>query len=262
MDAIQAFILGIIQGLTEFLPVSSSGHIEIGKHLLGVDISSIDDDIAFTVVVHGATVLSTICVFWKDIWKLLQGLFQFTWNDETKYIAKIAMSMIPIAIVGLFFKDYVEEMFSGGLLLVGCCLIFTAALLAFTYYAKAKDKEISFKDAFIIGIAQTVAVLPGVSRSGSTIATGLLLGNKKTEVARFSFLMVLVPILGENLLSVLDGDLSSSSIGAIPLIVGFIAAFISGLLACKLMISIVNKGKLIYFAAYCLLVGAIAVIFA
>ncbi|MFV0366745.1 MAG: undecaprenyl-diphosphate phosphatase [Mangrovibacterium sp.] len=262
MSTIQALILGIIQGLTEFLPVSSSGHLEIAKALLGVDIGNIDDNVAFTVVVHGATVLSTICIFWKEIWKLLQGLFKFAWNEETQYIAKIALSMIPIAIVGLFFKDYVEAFFSDGLMLVGFSLLFTALLLGFTYYAKSKDKQISFKDAFIIGCAQVVAVLPGISRSGSTIATGLLLGNKKTEVSRFSFLMVLMPIIGENLLSILNGDLAQSSIDAFPLIVGFIAAFVSGLLACKLMIKIVNNGKLIYFAVYCFIVGLITIIFA
>ncbi len=262
MNTIQAFILGIIQGLTEFLPVSSSGHLEIVKSILGVNIANIDDNVAFTIVVHGATVLSTLCIFWKDIWALIQGLFQFKWNEETQYVAKIAVSMIPIFIVGIFFKDYVDELFSGGLLLVGFCLLFTSLLLGFTYYAKSKDKELSFKDALIIGCAQVVAVLPGVSRSGTTIATGLLLGNKRSEVSRFSFLMILVPILGENLLSIFNGDLASSSIDALPLIIGFLAAFISGLLACKLMIKIVNKGKLIYFAVYCLLIGLTAIIFA
>ncbi len=262
MDAIQALILGIIQGLTEFLPVSSSGHLEIGKALLGVDIQSLEDNVAFTVIVHGATVLSTIVVFRKDIWVLIKGLLQFKWNEETQYVAKIALSMIPIAIVGVFFKDTIEEIFSSGLLLVGCCLIFTAILLGFTFYAKAKDKQISYKDAFIIGCAQVIAALPGISRSGSTIAAGLLLGNKRKEVSRFSFLMVLVPILGENLLSILDGGLSDSTIDILPLVVGFIAAFVAGLFACKLMIKIVNKGKLIYFAAYCLIVGTIAIVFA
>ena len=258
MDWIEALILGLIQGLTEFLPVSSSGHLEIGKALLGVNAV---DNLRFTVVVHGATVLSTIIVFRKDILSLLQGLFEFKWNESTQYVAKIAFSMIPIAIVGLFFKDQVEELFNTDkmLFLVGCMLLVTAALLAFTFHAKQKEKEISFRDALIIGIAQTCAVLPGVSRSGSTIATGLLLGNKKAEVAKFSFLMVLVPIIGENILDIFKTDVSQAgSIDTSILIVGFIAAFVSGLLACSWMIKIVKKGKLIYFAVYCLIVGLIA----
>lgn len=259
MSWIEALILGIVQGLTEFLPVSSSGHLEIGKHLLGVVAS---DNLTFTVVVHGATVCSTIVVFRNDIMRLLKGLFGFKWNEETQYIFKIAVSMIPIGIVGVFFKDYVEDLFNTDkiILLVGIMLLFTATLLAFTFYAKSREKEISFKDAFIIGVAQTIAVLPGISRSGSTIATGLLLGNKRESVARFSFLMVLVPILGENVLSLLKDDFSvSGSISAFPLIVGFIAAFISGLLACKVMINIVKRGKLIYFAIYCAVIGSIAI---
>ncbi len=260
MNWIEALILGIVQGLTEFLPVSSSGHLEIGKHLLGVEAT---DNLSFTIVVHGATVLSTIVVFRKDILNLIMGLFSFKWNEETQYIFKIAVSMIPIGIVGIFFKDYVEELFNTDkiLLLVGLMLLITAVLLAFTFYAKSKDKEVSFRDAFIIGIAQTIAVMPGISRSGSTIATGLLLGNKREAVARFSFLMVLIPILGENVLSLLKDDVASTgSIGALPLIVGFIAAFISGLLACKAMINLVKKGKLIYFAIYCAAVGLVAIL--
>lgn len=233
MSAIEALILGLVQGLTEFLPVSSSGHLEIGRQLLGVETT---DNLTFTVAVHGATVLSTIVVFRKDIAQLIMGLLAFKWNQETQYTAKIAVSMIPIAIVGVFFKDYVEALFSTEriLLLVGFMLLITASLLAFTFYAKTKDKDISFKDAFIIGIAQTIAVLPGISRSGSTIATGLLLGNKRESVARFSFLMVLIPILGENVLSLLKNDFTSAdSIGIIPISIGFIGAFISGLLACR-----------------------------
>jgi len=265
MDYLEALILGILQGLTEFLPVSSSGHLEIGKQLLGI---KVEDNLVFTVVVHGATVLSTIVVFRKYIAQLLSGLFKFKYNEDTKYICKIAVSMIPVGIVGVFFKDEVEAMFATDnmMLLVGCALLLTAALLSFTYYARQRDKEISFRDAFVIGIAQTCAVVPGLSRSGSTIATGLLLGNKKTEVARFSFLMVLVPILGENLLGVLKYFMKSSSevvsvssIDAGVLVCGFIAAFVSGLLACSWMVKIVSKGKLIYFAIYCLIVGLIAI---
>ncbi len=259
MDWIEALILGLVQGLTEFLPVSSSGHLEIGKALLGVNS---EDNLRFTVVVHGATVLSTIFVFRKDILSLIQGLLEFKWNESTQYVAKIAFSMLPIAIVGLFFKDQVEDIFNTDkiLFLVGCMLLVTAALLAFTFFAKQKDKEISFRDALIIGVAQTCAVLPGISRSGSTIATGLLLGNKKSEVAKFSFLMVLVPIIGENILSIFKTDVSqATSISTSVLVVGFIAAFISGLLACSWMIKIVKKGKLIYFAIYCLIIGLVAI---
>jgi undecaprenyl-diphosphatase len=259
MDWIEALILGLVQGLTEFLPVSSSGHLEIGKAILGVNS---EDNLRFTVVVHGATVLSTIFVFRKDILSLIQGLLEFKWNESTQYVAKIAFSMLPIAIVGLFFKDQVEEIFNTDkiLFLVGCMLLVTAALLAFTFYAKQKEKEISFRDALIIGVAQTCAVLPGISRSGSTIAIGLLLGNKKSEVAKFSFLMVLVPIIGENILSIFKTDVSqATSISTSVLVVGFIAAFISGLLACSWMIKIVKKGKLIYFAIYCLIIGLIAI---
>ena len=259
MDWIEALILGLVQGLTEFLPVSSSGHLEIGKALLGV---KAEDNLRFTVVVHGATVLSTLFVFRKDILSLIQGLLEFKWNESTQYVAKIAFSMLPIAIVGLFFKDQVEEIFNTDriLFLVGCMLLVTAALLAFTFYAKQKEKEISFRDALIIGLAQTCAVLPGISRSGSTIATGLLLGNKKSEVAKFSFLMVLVPIIGENILSIFKTDVSAAaSIDTSILIIGFIAAFASGLLACSWMIKLVKKGKLIYFAIYCLIIGLIAI---
>lgn len=259
MSWFDAIILGLLQGLTEFLPVSSSGHLEIGKALLGVHAGN---NLAFTVVVHGATVLSTIIVFRKEIVELIKDLFRFEWNESTQYIFKIAFSMLPIAIVGLFFKDKVEAIFETNkiLLLVGFMLLVTASLLAFTFYAKQKEKNISFKDALIIGLAQTFAVLPGVSRSGATIATGLLLGNKKAEVAKFSFLMVLVPIIGENILSLLKGDYSSSgSIGILPLAIGFVAAFVSGLLACSWMIKLVKKGKLIYFAIYCLIIGVIAI---
>ncbi|MFW6275570.1 MAG: undecaprenyl-diphosphate phosphatase [bacterium] len=262
MDWIEALILGFVQGLTEFLPVSSSGHLEIGKQLLGIDTP---DSLRFTVVVHGATVLSTLVVFRKDIVNLFSGLLKFRWNEETKYIAKIAFSMIPIAVVGLFFKDYVEEVFNttSMLLLVGLMLLITASFLTFSYYKKSGYRDITFRDALVIGIAQTFAVLPGISRSGATIATGLIIGNKRTEVARFSFLMVLVPIMGENILNLLKNDTpqaaTGNEIGALVMLAGFIAAFVSGLLACKWMIEIVKRGKLIYFAFYCALVGALAI---
>ncbi|MCD4747578.1 MAG: undecaprenyl-diphosphate phosphatase [Bacteroidales bacterium] len=257
MSWLEALILGIVQGLTEFLPVSSSGHLEIGKVILGVEA---EKSLIYTVVVHGATVLSTIVVFWKDILKLLKGLFAFQWNEETQYISKIFVSMIPVIIVGAFFAEEIEAFFTGNLLLVGSMLIITALLLASTYYSKQTKKRISFIDSFIIGIAQTIAVMPGISRSGSTIATGLLLGNKKEGIARFSFLMVLIPIIGANIKDLLSGDIvNNSSVGVTPLLIGFIAAFISGLLACKWMINIVKKGKLIYFAIYCFIIGMIAI---
>ncbi len=260
MDWFEAFILGLIQGLTEFLPVSSSGHLELGKAILGIDVR---DSLIFTVVVHAATVLSTIFVFYKGLWQLLKGLFLFRWNDETKYILKIIISMIPVAILGFFFKDIVEGFFrEGNVVFVGCMLLITSLLLASTYLVKAGKKEISNKNAFIIGIAQAIAVLPGISRSGATIATGLLLGNKRVLVARFSFLMVLIPIIGENLIDLFSGEMiSGSGIGVTPLMIGFVTAFVSGLIACKWMIGIVKKGKLIYFVIYCFLIGMSAIVY-
>lgn len=257
MGWIEALILGIIQGLTEFLPVSSSGHLEIGKVILGVEA---ENSLLFTVVVHGATVLSTIVVFWKDILKLFKGLFEFKWNEDTQYITKLVISMVPVIFLGLTFADEIASLFTGNLLLVGSMLIVTATLLAFSYYAKQREKSISYLDSFIIGISQAAAVIPGISRSGATISTGLLLNNKKDGIARFSFLMVLVPIIGANVKDLMSGEFTSEGgVGITALIVGFIAAFISGLLACKWMIGIVKKGKLIYFAIYCLIVGLIAI---
>lgn len=259
MSTLEALILGIIQGLSEFLPVSSSGHLEIGKVLLGTDAS---ESMMFTIAVHGATVLSTLVIFRKEILQLIVGLFQFQWNEETKYVSKIVVSMIPVLIVGLLFEEQLESLFSGNLVLVGSMLLYTALLLGFTYFKKSGRKTISFVDAFVIGIAQAIATVPGISRSGSTIAVGLLLGNKREEVSKFSFLMVLAPIIGANLLSLKDADFSSeSSISALSIIVGFVAAFVVGLVACRLMIKIVNKGKLIWFAVYCALVGIIAIVF-
>lgn len=257
MGWIEALILGLIQGLTEFLPVSSSGHLEIGKVILGVNA---EKSLIFTVVVHGATVLSTIIIFWKDILLLLKGLFAFKWNDETKYVAKLIVSMIPVAILGFTFADEIQMLFNGNLLLVGSMLMITAVLLAFSHYAKQQEKEISFGNSFVIGIAQALAVLPGISRSGATISTGLLLHNKRDGIAKFSFLMVLVPIIAANMKDLMDGNLSENSgVSTIALIVGFFAAFISGLLACKWMIGIVKKDKLIYFAIYCFVVGMISI---
>ena len=260
MNWLEALILGIVQGLTEFLPVSSSGHLELGKALLGINA---EKSLMFTVMVHGATVLSTMVIFYKDILILLKGLFKFKWNEETIYLFKIAVSMIPVVILGLFFSEEIEGFFTGNIRFVGFMLIITSFLLAFTYLKKSNERKITFWDSIIIGVAQAAAVLPGISRSGSTIATGLLLGNKKETIAKFSFLMVLIPIIGANAKDLLSSDVSSSSsIGAIPLIVGFMAAFITGLLACKWMIKLVSKGKLIYFSIYCFIIGMIAIIFA
>ena len=262
MDWLQALILGLVQGLTEYLPVSSSGHLAIGQALFGMENG--DDNLMFTVAVHVATVLSTIVVLWSEIDWILKGLFKFEMNAETKYVLNIIVSMIPVGIVGVFFKDYVEEVFGSGLLIVGCCLLLTALLLIFSYYARPRQKEhISMKDAFIIGLAQAAAVLPGLSRSGSTIATGLLLGNKKESLAQFSFLMVIPPILGEALLDVLKavkGEAVMGDIDMVPLCVGFLAAFVSGCIACKWMVNIVKKGKLIYFGIYCAIVGAVLIV--
>ena len=260
MSWFEALILGIVQGLTEYLPVSSSGHLAIGSALFGIEG---EENLAFTIVVHVATVFSTLVVLWKEIDWIFRGLFKFQMNAETKYVINILISMIPIGIVGVFFKDTVEQIFGSGLLVVGCMLLLTAALLAFSYYAKPRQKEsISMKDAFIIGLAQACAVMPGLSRSGSTIATGLLLGNNKAKLAQFSFLMVIPPILGEALLDVMKmvkGEDVAGDIPALSLAVGFVAAFVSGCVACKWMINIVKKGKLIYFAIYCAIAGLVTI---
>ena len=263
MEWFEALILGIIQGLTEYLPVSSSGHLAIGAHLFGL---SGEENLTFTVAVHVATVLSTIVILWKEIVWLFTDLFKWKWNEGTKYIVNILISMIPVGIVGLFFKDKVEAIFGSGLLVVGICLMVTASLLAFSYFAKPRQREhISPWHAFVIGIAQALAVLPGLSRSGRTIATGLLLGNRKERLAQFSFLMVIPPILGEALLDVKDMvemgvSQAMAGLPTLSLIVGFLAAFISGCLACKWMINIVMIGKLIWFAVYCAIVGILTIV--
>lgn len=269
METIEALILGLLQGLTEYLPVSSSGHLAIGSHILGIEA---EENLMFTVAVHVATVLSTLVVLGGEIIRLVRGTFGpfnagasglARLNADQRYMLNILVSMIPIFVVGIFFKDAVESIFGQGLLVVGCCLLVTAGLLAYSYYGKPRQKEsISLVDAFIIGVAQAVAVLPGLSRSGSTIATGLILGNNKAHMAQFSFLMVIPPILGEALLDTIKaakegfsaafGDLS-----VMALVVGFVAAFVSGIAACKWMIGIVRRGKLIYFAYYCVAVGAV-----
>ena len=260
MTIVESIILGAVQGRTEFLPVSSSGHLQIAKALLGVEI---EENLAFDTTLHAATVLSTIVILWPEIKRLVVGLFSRHFNEEQAYILKILLSMIPIGIVGFTLKDYIDAMLSSPYILtiVGAMLLLTAALLSFAYYARPRQKEnISYRDAFIIGLAQAVAAMPGLSRSGSTIATGLLLGNKKEAMAHFSFLMVLAPILGEMLLNIVKGEVVFASIGVVPMIAGFVSAFVVGCLACKFMIDIVKRGKLIWFAVYCALAGVVAII--
>ena len=256
MDTINAIILGAVQGLTEFLPVSSSGHLQIAKSLLGVHI---DENITFDVMLHAATVLSTIVVMWRELWRLLCGVFSRRFNEEQAYVLKILISMVPAGVIGVLFADKIEMLFSS-LAFVGTMLLVTAALLAFAYRAKPRQRDtISFRDAFIIGCAQAAATMPGLSRSGSTIATGLLLGNRKETVAEFSFIMVIPVILGKVLLDIMSGEMSAVSVGAAPLAAGFIAAFVTGAFACKFMIEAVKRGKLIWFAIYCAVVGAVAI---
>ncbi|MFW5851755.1 MAG: undecaprenyl-diphosphate phosphatase [Bacteroidota bacterium] len=265
MEWFEALLMGIIQGLTEFLPVSSSGHLELSKVLFGLEG---EQNMVFTIVVHGATVLSTIVVFRTYIADLFKGLFRFSWNDETHYIAKIVLSMIPAVIIGLLFEEELETFFDGNLLFVGIMLLITAVLLAFTYYAKPQAHKVSYSHAFIIGIAQACAILPGISRSGATIATGLLLGNKKDETASFSFLMVIPVIIGANAKKLLDSlsessseiTASSGNINTFNLLIGFMAAFFVGWLACTFMIRIVKKGKLIWFSIYCAIVGSTSIL--
>lgn len=261
MDWIEALVLGLLQGLTEYLPVSSSGHLAIGSYLFGING---EDNLAFTVAVHVATVLSTLVILWREIDWIFRGLFKCELNEETRYVGNIVISMIPVGIVGVFFKDYVEEVFGSGLTIVGGMLLVTALLLTFSYYAKPRQKErIGWREALVIGIAQACAVMPGLSRSGSTIATGLLLGCKKETLAQFSFLMVIPPILGEALLDVIKavkGEAAFGGIETLPLAVGFLAAFVSGCLACKWMIDIVKKGKLVYFGVYCAIAGIVTLV--
>lgn len=258
MTTLQAIILGIVQGLTEFLPVSSSGHLMLASEILNTDLSAADD-LTFSLTLHAATVLSTIVVLWHEVWRLVKGVFSTKFNEEQAYLLKIVISMVPVGIVGFCLMDYIEAAFSS-VLVVGVMLLVTALLLTFAYKAKPRQKsEISYRDALIIGIAQACATLPGLSRSGTTIATGLLLGNKKESVAQFSFLMVLPPILGNALLDILKGDFGGG-VEVLPLVAGFVTAFVTGALACKFMLEIVKRGKLIWFAAYCALAGVVAIV--
>tara|TARA_R110002050_G_scaffold54313_1_gene122991 strand:- start:187 stop:981 length:795 start_codon:yes stop_codon:yes gene_type:complete len=258
MDVLEAIILGIIQGLTEFLPVSSSGHLELAKAILG-DTSVPEESLTFTVVLHFATALSTLVIFRKEVAEIFKGLFQFKWNDELKFSLKIIISMVPAVIVGLLFEKELESFFGGKILLVGIMLLFTAVLLLLADKAKNTNKEVSFWNSVIIGISQAIAMLPGISRSGATISTSVLLGIDRTRAARFSFLMVVPLIFGKIGKDVLSGDLNFQSSEMLPISAGFIAAFLSGLLACKWMIAIVKKSKLSYFSIYCAVVGVIAI---
>lgn len=261
MDVLDAVILGIIQGLTEFLPVSSSGHLELGKAILG-DTSVPEESLLFTVVLHFATALSTLVVFRKDVFQIIGGLLSFKWNEETQFSLKIVVSMLPAVFVGLFFEKQLEALFGGNILLVGFMLLITALLLWLADKARNTGKKVSYTNAFIIGISQAIAMLPGISRSGATISTSVLLGNDKTKAARFSFLMVVPLIFGKIAKDVLSGELMESSADFSILIIGFIAAFIAGLAACTWMIALVKKSKLSWFAMYCFVVGLAAIIFA
>lgn len=260
MDIIDAIILGIIQGLTEFLPVSSSGHLELGKALLG-DNSIPEESLLFTIILHFATALSTIVVFRKEVLEILNGLFQFRWNEESRFSLKIIISMIPAVFIGLFCEEQLEQLFGENIQLVGFMLLITALLLFLADRAKDTSKNVTYNNAFIIGVSQAIAMLPGISRSGSTISTSVLLGIDKTKAARFSFLMVVPLIFGSIAKEALYGKISYDAQQFTPLAIGFVAAFISGLLACTWMIKLVRNSKLTYFAIYCLIVGAIAIVY-
>ena len=257
MGIFEAIILGLIQGLTEFLPVSSSGHLEIAKALFG-DNSMPQESMLMTVVLHGATALSTIVIFRKEILEIINGLFQFKWNEETKFSVKIIISMIPAAIIGVMFDKEIESLFGGALTLVGGMLLITALLLLLADKAKTTDKEVTFTSALIIGISQAIAIMPGISRSGATISTSVLLGIDREKSARFSFLMVVPLILGKMAKDILSGEINFSGGDILPMSIGFVVAFITGLFACTWMISLVKKSKLTWFAIYCFIVGSIA----
>ena len=256
MNWFEAIALGLIQGFTEFLPISSSGHLEIAKSLFGIDPEA---SFYFTIAVHGATVLSTIVVFWKEIIELINGTLKFKMNNETSYILKLIVSMIPVGIAGLLLKDLIEKMFNGNIIFIGFMLLVTSTLLASAHFVRKKDREIGYLDALVIGIAQAIAVIPGISRSGATISTGLMIGNSKDKIARFSFLMVLAPVIGANILEIMSGEVNPGSSSAGIMVIGFLTAFISGYLACRWMIELVKKSKLIWFSVYCLIVGLLSI---
>ncbi len=258
MEIWEAIVLGVLQGLTEFLPVSSSGHLELANHFFGIEEPS---NLAFTMAVHLGTVMSTVVVFWRELERLIGGVFKFKMNDETVFILNILISLLPILFIGMMFRDQIEGLFTSNLTLVGAMLMATAALLVFAQRAKPKGRPITPKNAFIMGIAQAVAVLPGLSRSGATISTGLMLGVKREEVSKFSFLMVLIPVIGMNLLDLVKGDFVGASVGNAAVAAGFITAFVTGMLACRWMIRLVNRGKLVWFAVYCCAMGLFSIIY-
>lgn len=259
MEIWEAIILGILQGLTEFLPVSSSGHLELANHFFGIEEPN---NLGFTMAVHLGTVLSTIVVFWKELARLLRGFFKFRLNDETIFIINILISLLPILFVGMLFREQIEGMFTGNVALVGAMLLVTAALLLFAQFRKPKTpRPVTPKSAFIIGIAQAAAVVPGLSRSGATISAGLMQGIKREEVARFSFLMVLIPIIGMNLLEVAGGGFGGVTVDAAAVAAGFLTAFVTGVIACRWMIRLVNRGKLTWFAVYCIALGLFSIIY-
>ena len=278
MDWLDALLLGIIQGLSEYLPISSSGHLEIFKQVLGVQLDP-SASLEFSVMLHVATVLSTIVILWREFWPLCVSFFTFKRDDNFYYVCKILLSCIPVGIVGVCFKKQISTLFEGNLSIVGVCLLVTAALLSFAYFTRTRQalanptapqgRDISWRDAFVIGLGQAVAVLPGLSRSGTTIATGIILGDNREKVARFSFLMVIIPILGEGLLDIKDmlfpgADAivaQSGSVGLMPLCIGFLASFVVGCMACKWMLDIVKKGKLVWFAVYCVAAGLLCLIY-
>jgi undecaprenyl-diphosphatase len=258
MNWFEAIVLGLIQGLTEFLPVSSTGHLEIANALFGV---KPNESFYFNVAVHGATVLSTIFVFWNEILRIIKGALKFKVNEELSYTGKIFVSMIPVGLVALFFQDFVEGMFRGNLVATGIEFLITATLLALAHFVKPKDRNINYFDSFIIGIAQAIAIVPAISRSGATIATGLMLGNRKEEVTKFSFLMVIIPIIGANFLEISKGGDFNGGLNMFSIIAGFFTAFISGYFACRWMINLVKRSKLIWFSIYCAILGLLAIIF-
>jgi len=257
MNWFEALILGIVQGLTEFLPVSSSGHLELGKHLFGIDAES---NFYYTIAVHGATVLSTLVVFRKEIVDIFRGLFRFRYNEETEYTVKLIISMIPVGVAGFLFKDFFENMFNGNMIALGVQFIITAGLLFLTLLFRPGVRPIGYLDSFIIGIAQAIAVVPAISRSGATIAAGLMLGNRKEEIARFSFLMVLVPVIGANLMEFTSKGSQHSDAGVGVIVLGFISAFIAGYFACKWMVELVKRSKMTWFAIYCAAAGIFSII--
>ncbi|HUU99635.1 MAG TPA: undecaprenyl-diphosphate phosphatase [Bacteroidales bacterium] len=257
MNWFEAVVLGLIQGLTEFLPVSSSGHLEIGKYFFDINA---EENFYFTIAVHGATVASTIAVFWKEILQLITGSLKFRKNEESTYVLKLIVSVIPVGIAGIFLRNSVEGLFNGNMNFTGFMLLVTSILLAIGHFIRKKERSITYLDSFLIGIAQALALIPGISRSGATISTGMMLGNRKDELAKFSFLMVLVPVLGANLLGILPDDTGSASTRAGIIAIGALAAFISGYLACRWMISLVRRSKMIWFSIYCAIVGLLTIL--